>query len=909
MSRRRGMRTVKRKKLYTGIKTALPFMLAGSAMIQANGNTEEDYILEEVIITGSYIRSQESYTSTVPLSVLGENEIQSTGARDLSNIVQNLAINSGSENQTDGFAQAFTSGTGNINLRNLGLGATLVLLNGRRMPLSSVWAQDGSQFVDINNLPVNMIGRMEIVKDGASALYGSDAVAGVANVITRKVHGLEVSLNYQVTDESNQEDSDISMAWGWGNEDTHVNAFITYFNRTPLALGERDFTHGSILNTNGKPGNFLVLDPMGPPQLLPDPHCGQEGDHIKWDSFLVGAPGSQICVNDQMNANTDFWVLMPEEERISLFADIKHDVSETLEVFAEYNYAKNEVSRANLSSRPFLTTAPFVSAAHPYNPFGRNVLMIPTVRATAEGEEGDTDSFDFEYETHRVSIGGSYEMRNGWVMDTSLTWGRSESFDSMPYLKTDEVNLALNGFGGPDCDPVTGTAGVASCEYFNPFGTSVLDSSHPDYDINAINTEELLSWMKGTTTRDNTSEMLAFEAVTSGKLMDLTHGDLSAAIGIQYRRESLDVIRDEDRIAGAYTFVPAANNFSGARESYAVFGELAVPVLSNLDLSLALRYEDYGADGGSTVDPKVGFGWEPSDSVIVRGSWGTSFRAPTPIHLSSQDSSIQAGDDSCDANANTAPLLTTNLGSGDLTPEGSTAWTLGLGVAVNENLDVSLDYWNYSYEDIIGTESLPSLIANACGQNASSPGDADERLVTSPRPGRSDLIVGADLVYENLGTIDTDGIDVEMRYEMTTELGTFTLSNVASYVKSYEVGDDSGSVDGVGSRNLTNFGRSMPQWRDNLSLNWRLGSHRANITARYIDGYKDDGDDIEIDSQTTVNLQYGYEFDYMDGIDLSLGVTNLFDKEPPIASGNANFDPKVHDPRGRLLYGKMTMRF
>lgn len=885
-------------KLQT-VPYALLCLLIGSPGMAQEAASDSDNMLEEVIVTGTRIKSAEPYTSTVPISVMDKTEMAASGEVGLGELIASLPYSSGSENRVSTISQSFTTGTSNINLRTLGLGATLVLLNGRRMPLTPVWALDGSQFVDLSNLPMNLVERMEILKDGASALYGSDAIAGVANIITRDVEGLELSARYQVTtDEGNQEDSTLSLAWGWGNDDTQVNLFASYLSRTPMASGEREFTHGSQFAANGKPGSFLVLPQAGPPALMADPDCGNEASSI---DLPTSAPPFAPCISNVVNSNTKFFEVVPTEERKSIFVDANHKLNDSFEVFIEYLYADNEAVRTQQSSLPNLTVAPFVPASHPNNPFGENLIMLPTARSFADGELDVDPVADFFYKTHRIAFGGNYEFSNEWSLQGSFEWGISESLDrNFSPQSNERVQLALFGLGGPDCDPASGIPGVGSCQYLNPFGSSIVSPSAPNYSPNTL---QMYQWLNSPAIKEGESENTTIEFVLSGSLMDMKHGPLGVALGVQYREDTLEVRRDEATKSGDSSFFPASNDFDSEQDSYAAFVELAVPLAETLDLSLALRYEDYGGAIGDTIDPKVGLGWQVSDKVLLRGSWGTSFRGPTPIHVSSSDADVEAASGSCGGGP--AAILVNTIGNTELSTEASTTFTLGGAFSPTDDLDVSVDYWNYEYEDIIGLPALQGVINDACAINPTDPASADHRLIG----GAPGSIVGALFQYDNQGTIETDGVDLQIRYVIDSSAGQFKITNLSTWINTYDISSNGMTIDGVGKRNVTNFGRSTPEWRNNTILGWLRDNHNANITVRYVTDYKDDTDNSTIDDITMVDLQYGYRFDYQNGVDLSVGVLNVLDKEPPKAGGVLAFDPKVHDPRGRMAYLSLTAKF
>src|SRR5690606_3762242 len=237
-------------------------LLAGLSSLPSFAQQSGRYI-EEVVVTGTYIQRKSQFDSPSPLVVLGGEDLASQGYTSVSEMARYLTINNGSELYSDAFTQNFSTGTGNINLRGLGLSSTLVLVNGRRQTLSGAYSDDGDTFVDTNALmPLIMVERVEVLKDGAAALYGTDAVAGVVNFITRSdSRGFEVEGRFQTTTEAAQEDIDFGAIAGFGNEKAGLVASISYLHRSELTAGQREFTRGSGISASGQPGSFFGLVP------------------------------------------------------------------------------------------------------------------------------------------------------------------------------------------------------------------------------------------------------------------------------------------------------------------------------------------------------------------------------------------------------------------------------------------------------------------------------------------------------------------------------------------------------------------------------------------------------------------------------------------------------------------------
>lgn len=872
--------------------TILSLVYANDSMAQDRGGRD----LEEITVTGTRVKHKDPFAANAPIQVVDAEDIARTGADSLSELVLDLPANIGSESRTTAFDSNSITGTASFNLRGLGLGSTLTLINGRRMALSSAVALDGSQFADLNSIPLNVVERVEILKDGASAIHGSDAIAGVANIITRDLNGFEIDLRYQTTTEDNQEDSTVSLAWGGGNDSGHVNIFYTYFDRTPLRMGDREFSFGSWQTPLGFPGNFLPVAnglPAGPPMF--DPDCENTGNQT-FDNFLsVDFTGFPACIT---NFSTDRMVaqdFVAAEDRHTVYVDGDYALSPSILIKGEYSYARNDVVRAQGGSLPLLLNTPFIPAFHPNNPFGADVIPI-LISPIPDGLSNGTATFD--YETQRLMGGVTVDFSNTWSLDAGIVYSESTTQDEIDVTLANELQLALLGYGGHNCAPFQGPPGVGECRFYNIFGSSLTGPA-------SATSLEMLDFIRGKRVQDHESELWAVDVTVNGDLWETDNGPVAAAFGLQYRKDSRSTILDPNTLAGNWTFFPQGANSAGERDSYAVLAEVAVPVTDSLDLSLAIRYEDYGNDGGDTVDPKIGLGWNATDTIQLRAGYGTSFRAPTPFHLAAVTADAQAAQPFCGSTQNGA---VSRIVSGDssLTPEHGESLFFGFVFNFADRFNASVDYWRYRYEDIITLQSVQGIINSACAVSPTDPGAVDSRITSE-----GSQVVAVTIPFENAGRIETDGIDIAANYTIDGAMGSFGLSANTSYINSYDVTQADGSLTaGVGLRNRLNFGRPMPEWRSNATLSWNNNRHGASLAVRHISSYIDDDDNLDIDSNLTVDLRYTLSFDdWFDGVEFALGMNNVFDEMPPLASGIGNYDPQVHDPRGRLAYVWLTASF
>ena len=860
--------------------------VAGTANAQSSSNgssSAEDVI----VVTGSYIKRKRQKDLASPTLSVGQDTFDNSGAKDIRDVVDNLTINTGSQNNADVFTQGSTAGTSNINLRGLGVASTLVLLNGRRQVASSVQAVDGVSFVDTNALvPSIAIERLEVLKDGASAIYGSEAVAGVANFITRDDFvGLEVKADAQVrATNGTQTDMQIAAIGGVEGDAGNLVFAVSYFDRSELDGSEVDFLKvgpGNNTSGAGNPGRFITSNGV----VQEQGGAGCEG---------VGGiqTGSNCLFN--FGPNQSF---TPDEERIQAFAKHTYDFNDSLSSNLEFVYSQNTTSRKTSPSFPTLFAFPNVPEAHPDNPFGEDVRFIG--RPLANGEPSEVN--DFQGDTFRVS-GGLEGSFNDFDWNVSLTHAVNDL-----QVITDDTNvasyeLALAGLGGNNCNPATDTAFQGNCLFFNPF-LSAIDGSGTQ------NSDEIKDFIIDEQILNARSSMSVFDAVVSRPLFEMGGGDAAIAVGVQLRDESLSQDFNPLANAEAFSFVVGNPDFAASRTASAVFGELALPVSDKLEVQLAGRFEEIG--DFNTFDPKIAARYSVSDNIALRGSWSTSFRAPSLFQQVGTQTSFLSLSQAVVGGGTTFTSVRT-FGDPDLKPEESTAFNFGGTFETDSGLELNLDYWNFDFENVL-TQENPQAIFNA------NPND--------PRIRRTEVGTVAQVLtaFVNASELSTSGIDVSALYPFETDAGTITATVNGTYVFDYDIVDPQlGKISGAGNRNFTNFATSAPKLRANAGLSYSSleGRHSGNVFARYISAYDDDrvtnpasafNSDGEIDAIVTFDAQYNLALDGVFGADtdtvLTLGALNILDQDPPLAEGDASFDTKVHDPRGRRLYARVKVGF
>jgi len=891
---------------------------------------EDARTLERVVVTGSFIRRPDQSALASPITTVGSADIGAIGAQSIADITQTLTINTGAQNNPDAFTQGGTTGTANINLRGLGLQSTLVLTNGKRNVLNASQTNDGISFVDTNSLvPLIAVERLEVLKDGASALYGSDAVAGVANFITvTDYDGIKVSGDYQFHTPSGQSQDEYRIEALVGKTFDRGSFLLagSWFDRSPLTTEERRLSipFAQDVSSLGNPGAFIVPSlipqirdlevalgaaPNDFPNFFVDPTgCADQGGNPAIVPVPVAAgfnPG--VCQFDF----GDFFNLVPDERRINSFAEFKYDVTDSIEFSINGSYTDLNAERGNSPTFPFLQTALIApQSVNPDNPFGEATALF---FGRAIGNGGSVSPAPFRSETYRFSTTlKSEEFLDNGFWELSYTRAQNDFSVTTEDTVTARFQCALLGTCAGDFLGFEGTVPVG--QLFNPFSTSF--STNP-------NSPELLDFIIDEQVADSRSQIDVVDAVAGTDVFDLPAGPIAIAVGAQYRNDSLRSDFDDISNADGFGFLIGNPDFSGSTDVYALFAEANVPLLSWLDLSAAVRYEDFGGAVGSTVDPKVSLLVRPFEGFSARGTYSTSFRAPTTFQQAGSSTSLNNVIDPVSGGPAFAAVRAfgSEFSGVDLDPETSRTFTAGFTFE-RDNFQLNFDYYDISFEDAITQESFQALVnANPtdnrifAGGVATSPCvDPDTNqpnsIVCRAGDPNSGTITQVNTQFVNADSIDTSGVDYSLRYTYDAgALGIFQPSFEGTLIIDYDLVDPSaGAIVGVGSRNQSNIGSPTPETRWNAGLTYLNGPFFANFFARRIGGFEDDqlgNDGAQVAGQTRFDIQGGVDVAEWIGFAKStvftVQVTNLTDEEPPFVATGGGFESRVSDPRGRLI--------
>lgn len=968
--------TVKGLMRATSALTALALTagLGATALAQ-----DEDVI----IVTGSVIQGTPE-DAALPVDVLSAEELARLGNPSPVELIKALPVSSGvigDTNQFDSRSQA-TEGMASVNLRGLSPQRTLVLLNNRRL----VSAGTGTPFVDVNLLPHAAIGRIEILKDGAAAIYGSDAVGGVVNFITRTGQdGFRVGGDYTFISDSDG-DYSLQASFGHGGDNWDLLLAAGYQHRSELQARDRDFAVRPFEENpeggwtgGGNPATFLPLGvipgvgvaPIG--GLRADPDCAVLGGYVT----AAGWCRTQY---------TGFDNLVEEEDRFQLYAQYNVDISDTVSWDLSVLYGNDEIPEYRTSPMYLLTQPPsasvggspsgfIVPANNPgfiqmvtenpgYVPATTVAALFPTLlfrpllaggNPAFDNDMGSATGFR-ENDSFRVSSGFSFELSDTLNFDVAATYHRFERYFTGYDSFGDRVQLAMLGYGGPNCTPFAGPAGTGDCMWYNPFGNqaptnAVTGEARPGDEPNQ-NSAELINWFFVESTSLLETELFVLDATFSGETgFELAGGPVMFGVGAQYRQNTFAATYgDNNNIAvnpcrdtpvygnttcnpanGALAFLGSNANARADNDVYAVFGELQMPITDDFNVQLAARFEDYGGGTGSTFDPKITARWQINDTFALRGSVATTFRGPPAQQLA-------------DRNVTSLQVIASSFrpvdvyGNPNLAPETATNYSVGFLVDTGP-FTASVDYFRYEIEDTITVEPLSGMLETLFADPANCTDAAfdalRERFLFNDGGGvpgagtcAASNISRVRTNWVNGGSLTSSGVDFILNYDFGDVAGGLLNAGVtATYMLGNELGPETvegiqvqDGFDGVGYLNFQTTAYPVPEWKLRGFVEYTVGAFDARLTMNYIDSYRDQRADLgtgpfapnpyitgnpvlmqgaTIDSQFTTDFNLIYNFG--DATTFSVTALNITDEDPALARLDYNYDPFTGNPLGRMI--------
>ncbi|OFE11985.1 hypothetical protein PHACT_01535 [Pseudohongiella acticola] len=953
-----------RVKLLSAAIAASLLVPTGAAIAQ-QGSPE----VEEVVVTGSFIRRTEGFQAASPILQFDAEDIATEGTPNMGDVINNLSFNQGSSVTQNSLTGASSTAT-SINLRGLGAGATLNLVDGMRVIGTNV-----NTF-----LPQIAIARLDIVTDGAAALYGSQAVAGVVNFVPRKSYdGVRLEAYRQGDDRGDYTDDQFSLLAGteWNGIDIVVAGEYRTNGRLKMIDRPELMNAGLTSSSTPNPGRYRVPlrdengDLTGATAVRSDPNCGG----VRQDPTQVGNNPNGFTFGGQCWFDFgEFWDYRAAQDSAQAFTHLTYDVSSDLTLSGQWSYYKRWTANRGSPSNPGGRTGelPDIRGELPGNPFpaqdaNGNQLFAQDANGDGVPDRGpngqvirDPSGIPFNEDVafsawrpwgkhgtlpsqlgadgSTVGSGLLFGFRSALSADFTVPF--VEGWDGKAtymYARSTDNSRANNfslGFltQGLNCDVVNDRE---AC--FNPFVSP---------DGNNLNTQAVADSTYVQNRVDDVDTLQTFDLVFNGVIapggFELPGGQIGAAVGYQRRDDRFDNTPSLHSLTGDVFIGTQLFPFSDSRTADAFFGELALPVLDNLELQVAVRNEEYST-GQSSTDPKYGLIYLPTDWLSIRATKGTSFIAPSLNQLNAPQS---CGLTNVADPFTTFAAFTANCSQGnpDLVPE--SADTMGIGFTLNllEGMTLDIDYSETDFTDRIISSTTADILASdffnfrqATGYSGTGtpPADMVRAWVASPQSdpriqrdpnnvAQIDRIISSDT---NASSMLVEAIDIKFDYLFpVADLGMFNVGVDATFVDTYEyqLSPDRDVVEAVGNQNnLTGAVPPMPEWKANVRLGWSRDQHSVNVIVRYLDEMTFDASkfsfqqflpfsnyrDVDVLRASTItDASYNYRgLEAFGGeFAFTVGARNLFDRAPqkvPLLGGVESF---LYDPTGRMVYGRVT---
>ena len=994
----------------TSFRTWLALPLVAVLATAAYGQDQEQPAVEEIVVVGSQIKGAD-IEGALPVTVVSSEAMEAQGLINGTELLRSIPqIGAIGFSDVRGGITGVNAARGDVasfNLRSLGDGNTLTLVNGRRMvlyPITQTSAVDGVPVAtaNANSLPTGVLQRVEVLRDGASALYGADAVAGVINyVVDDNYEGIKLSARFGAEEGTSRDDFRIRGAYGvrFNNEATHFVVSASYAKRNGILANETNFSANADLrsrapafarDTSLDQRSSLEVTPLvsytglgtfhlRPVNLVRDngsmldaDDCGSRGVAAASTVFSDGVQSLCLDAGNHDRAmrpnRNESRTLVSDRERINLFAHATHDVSDDMEVYSEASYYHSVTNRHWEQASILSNGRFFVPADYYYNPFGpvrfsdgrTNPNRLPDLDPAVVPVEGlgfrllsfrpvdvGTRNIEVTSDSYRILLG----VRGSWA-----NW----DYDSAAlYSAADVEDVASNRVSTPLLQ--------ASLRMDTPAAYNIFTGVNPNNPASIIDStvnprSSIDPFIVSASREAKTSLTLVDFRLSNPALFEMPAGAAGLGVGLEWRRETMR----EDNAAifdGSMPYIDPLNrslrpgevtnlsslqgsslrpDFAGDRTVVSGYAELLLPLLSDrpvvhsLDAQIAVRHEDFD-DFGSITRPKLALSWFLIEQLQVRSAYSEGFRAPNMVQLHSPPQSITTsvrdyaeGIRLGTGNINNGPAngnyILETVGNPDLTPEKSENLSFGIVVKPLETLTFTADWWQIKTEDTVGVlsdENVSRLDAVLRAQGSSNP------AVTRDAPDAANPLGHIRVIrrqFRNLNERTVKGFDVGVFYTLETSVGRFRAEVNAARLLAFdqEAGNEAAQIVAFGA-NPTVLGSSVgsliereffPKWRGTGSLRWDSNNRNwgAALFYRYVDS---------VFEPTVTNADGFYQVPSHEIVDASLvrnellgtdssirlGINNVFDKDPPLASEAFGYEGELHSARGRYVFLSVSKAF
>ena len=833
---------------------------------------------EEVIAVASYIESSELDAS--PVDIISAEEFKNLRVSTVAELSKYLSIASGSHFQTNAL-DGIDQGMATITLRGLGRSSTLVLVNKKRQTHSGTPSDEGEGYIDINIIPEIALERIEILKDGATSLYGSDAIAGVINFQTyQQFDGTRFLLGSQKTSNYDQRDNTLGVLFGGKFWEGNYVLALSSLNKSPLNAAS--IPKFAELGLSGLGNSFKITQAdsvatgtyagsYSKNQTIPDPNCVKNGG-------VIAGPRCKFLYGERFNIVNDEDHLKGYFHFVKSIFDI--DYSMTL-MTASIDVNDNPQS-PSYPALSYLSKEIFPGQGG--SPFNVPVIWYGRPLGSAFPSPNSPKAITQYHFSNTLN----FNMAKDLNFELSLTASEHENKHQRPDTIESRFEDLILGRGGPD--------GNERWNIFMPLENSAT----------------LIDYIKGSETSLKVGSLLSLDGILTGN-----KNGINFAFGFQFNEEDLEINYSETSRAefdqdGKLTkaadllFLGGGKNVDTSRNKQAIFFETNKNFENVLDLILSGRYERL--DNNSSFDPRISFKYLASENFFLRGSFGTSFTAPSMAQMFSSE--IQLGSV---RDINDSPFVRLALlGNQYLKPATSENINVGFQWNVTNELDLIIDYWKIDYKNRIEVES-PQVLLNT---------DPFAPSVTRNQFGE---LIAVSTSYFNEEKTEVSGIDAEINFLKIVEIGELNYSIKATQLSKFltpenQGGDNFNMVNRVGNFNFDANTHSLPKLRLNSFFSWTINDLRIGINSRYVDGYSNDrqipASAVSLGYTNYVKSFLVHDFSITKSLQLSfgeiklgMGIINAFDKKAPLLydAPDFSFDTRVHDPRGRLI--NLTLEF
>lgn len=890
------MNTFKKSALKIAMTSAL---LAGTNFNLAAAEEASASEVERIQVTGSRIKRTDMEAAS-PVVTLTSVEMESRGFSSVQDVLDSLAQNTGGS-MTGQSVHGFTPAASGVNLRGAGMGRSLTLIDGKRLMKYPKAAGGTSNFIDTANLPLAAVERIDVLTTGASAIYGSDAMGGVINIILKKDYdGVGLKLRTGDTFEGGRAQDNVALTVGSSSDKGNITFLLEYDQKEQLKATDREnFDIHTDLAFGDHPFNSYssygarIAGPGG--YSLPEEECNAQG-YKYWGSF---------CGFDR-SAWRD---LLPEQDRLSSMVNFHYELNDSHEFYGRTDFT---------SSGSMTNIEPMAINDYKFKVDGNDLIVTVDPSLTAFNDLSTTFDKRTAFNGDFANLGdGNYEYRR-----------RLKEYGNRITDVSTKVYNFVTGFRGDLTDDIgydfSYNFGRSEVMVFNRGYASVgdfynvLTAGNGHSLLNPLSSSQVAE-SKYTGWSEAESNISSFQFGLNGTAFELPAGEISWAFGLESTREWFYDVADEERQRRGVLSTGGASG-QGARDYWAAYGEVLIPVIDSLNVTLAGRHDDF-SDFGSRFSPQISAEYRPMEELLIRALWASTFRAPdmqrvygdtsTGFSQITDPQGCTAQGGSVDPNSSipacNGELYITSLSgpNADLEPETGSNWNVGF-VYSGDNWSVTMDIWEVQIDDIVSTLTAQEIANNS---------DIYGSLITRDNTG---VITFINQTAQNLSNQTTAGVDTSFTYNVDlSSAGELKFKGDLSYLSKYE--EQTTSTDPV----IDNIAdSSVPEWRSTGSISYNISDFGTTLSVRYVgemngdnvETFRDDPDfgySTKIDSLTTLNWTASYNLPYYNSV-LKVGVNNITDEGPKpdyTDYGWPHYSRSYHFPNGREWFLGLEAQF